>query len=246
MTKPSRSGVERPAGARGIVVSAREGAHRGEARDRERRDPRLAAAAEHDVGAAEPDRVVSLADRHRGRRARRARRTDRAARPELHRHPAGRHVRHERGHEARVDARGVGAGAARGKARDAALRGRDRRADAVGLPGDVEAGVRLRHPRRSDRKLGEAVGAVDPLLVEPLPGLELVRLAGDPHGVAVGRESRHRSAAALAGHAAGSTSSRRPSRAASPRRDRSRRRGAPPEATPALPCTVAAGTWRHH
>src|SRR6185312_793982 len=51
------AGVKGPRGALRILVPARERAHRAEAGDADTGDPRLGAAAEHHVGAPEPDRI---------------------------------------------------------------------------------------------------------------------------------------------------------------------------------------------
>ena len=60
------------------------------------RDRRLAAAGEHRVGAAEPDRVERVADRHVRGGAGRALAHQRALRAELDRDPARAHVRDDR------------------------------------------------------------------------------------------------------------------------------------------------------
>ena len=70
--EPVPLGVERPRGALRVVVPPRDRAHRAEAGDPDARDRRLRAAAEHDVRAAEPDRVEPVADRHVRRGAGRA------------------------------------------------------------------------------------------------------------------------------------------------------------------------------
>ena len=99
--------VERPGRALRVVVPARERPHRAEAGDADARDPRLGAAAEHHVRTAEPDRVGALADRHVRRGAGGALRRERPARAELHRDPAGAHVRDDRRDRERVHAVGA-------------------------------------------------------------------------------------------------------------------------------------------
>ena len=86
--------------------------------------------------------------------------------------------------------------AAFGEARDAALGGRDRGADAADLERDVEPGVGLGHAGGGDRELREPVGPVQRLAVEPVARHELVGLAGDPYGVPFGGERGDRPAAA--------------------------------------------------
>ena len=94
ITSPSRplsNGRDAPCR---IVVAARERPHRVEAGDRR---PRVTgasrAAGEHRVGAAEPDRVERVADRHVRGGARGALAHQRPLRAELDRDPAGAHVR---------------------------------------------------------------------------------------------------------------------------------------------------------
>src|SRR5262249_52337515 len=62
-------GVEGTAGSLGIVIPAGERAHGREAGDPDPRHRRLGAAAEHDLGPAEPDRIETVPDRHVPRRA---------------------------------------------------------------------------------------------------------------------------------------------------------------------------------
>ena len=154
--------VERPRRGSRVVVPPRQRAHRSEAGDADLGHRRLRAAAEHHVRASEPDRVQAVADRHVRGGARRALRSQRPTSPELDRHPAGADVRDDRRDRERVHA----VRAALAQRRVAVLErlqpadaGRDRRADAVRLGGDVERRVVLRLPRGSDDHLREAVHA---------------------------------------------------------------------------------------
>ena len=107
MTKPSRRAVERPAGARRLVVEAgRERAHGGEAADAEQADGRLGAAGEHHVLAAVADVQHGVADGVRARRAGAGGGVVRPARAEAHRDLARRHVRDQLRDEERRHARG--------------------------------------------------------------------------------------------------------------------------------------------
>ena len=136
ITNPSRPAVERARRSRRVVVSHRQRAHRAEAREPDRCDRRLGAAAEHHVGAAEPDRIQAVADRHVRRCAGGALREQRAARAELDRDPPGGEVR-----QASARSRTGSPAPARGcsicrthssNELDAADRGRDRRAGSLG------------------------------------------------------------------------------------------------------------------
>ena len=91
--EPVAVGVERPRPALRIVVPLRERAHRAETCDADPGHRRLGTSAEHDIRAAEPDRVEPVADRHVRRRARGRLGGERAPRAELHRNPGGGHVR---------------------------------------------------------------------------------------------------------------------------------------------------------
>ena len=96
--------VERARRRLRVAVPPRDRAHRAEAGDPDARHRRLGAAADHHVGAAEPDRVEAVADRHVRRRARRALGEQRPLRAELHRDPAGGEVRDDLDDRERVDA----------------------------------------------------------------------------------------------------------------------------------------------
>ena len=165
--------LERPRRARRVVVAPRQRAHRVEAGDPDLRDRRLGAAREHHVRAADANLVHRVADRHVRRRARGALAHQRPARAELDRHPAGAHVRDDRRDRERADA--IGPALAQHVvavlvALQAADAGRDRRADALALGPDLEAGVVPGLVRRSEDHLREPVHAASRLAVDPVVG----------------------------------------------------------------------------
>ena len=188
-------GLERPARVLWVVVSLRERAHGAETGDPDPRDRRLAATGEHDVGAAEADRVEAVADRHRRGGAGGALGGERAFRAELDRDPGGAHVRDDRGDRERVDP--VGAPLDQRLAGvlerlEAAHRGRDGDADPVALLLDLQPGVRLRLTRRRHDHLREPIHAPRLLVLDPLSRLEVLRLAGEGDREATRVERRDR------------------------------------------------------
>jgi hypothetical protein len=157
--------IEWSAGVSWVVVLTREGTHRREAGHGEWSNTRFASTAEHDLGAAESDRVVSASDCHGGGCAGGAGRGDGTAEAEIDRHPARGHIWHEGGHKAGMDT--LPRAAARGEARHASLGGPDRRADPVRLLSHLETGIRLGHTGRRNGELREAVRSALCPLVEP-------------------------------------------------------------------------------
>ena len=96
--------VERPRGERRVLLLGDEPAHRAEPGEDERRDRRLGAAGEDDVGLAAPDRRRRLADRGRAGRARGDGREVLSLEAELDRDLPARRVDEHRGDEERRDA----------------------------------------------------------------------------------------------------------------------------------------------
>ncbi len=196
------SRVERARRALRVVVAPRERTHRAEPRDPDLVDRGLGAAAEHDVGAAEPDRVRPVADRHVRRRAGGALRRERALGAELHRDPAGAHVRDDRRDRKRVDPVGT-----RGSRRTSWQSWNEVRPPmpvAIAAPIRSASGatsspaVLLGLARGRDDQLREAVHAARLLEVDPDGRVEVLHLARERDGVLGGVELGDRPRAGLA------------------------------------------------
>ena len=195
ITNPSRSAVERARGGRRVVVSARERPHRAEAGDPDRGHRRLGAAAEHDVGAAEPDRVQAVADRHARRGTGARLREQRPARAELDRHPARGKVRqglHDRERADPLRTAAVELQDAILEGSDPAERARDRHTDALGVRPDVELRVGLGLARRCKREMRAPVHAAHRLVVDVVGDLQPLDLAREPRRIVGGVELRDR------------------------------------------------------
>ena len=193
--------IERPRAALRIVVPQRKRAHRGEAGDPDLVHRSLGAAAEHYVRAAEPDRVEPVPDRHVRGGARRALRSQRPARAELDRDPAGAEVRDDRRDRERIHPVGpalkelVVAVLERLQAADPR---RDRGADPAGFLLDLEPGVGNRLPSRREDQVRETVHASSRLALDPLGRIEVLHLAREVDGVVAVIELRDLGRAGLA------------------------------------------------
>jgi hypothetical protein len=188
--------VPRTAGARRVVVSLRQGAHRRETGDAERGDARFRTAANHRVGIAalnEPERVANGVCAG-GARRRHRRIGSLGAEP--HRDEAGREVDDRGEDEERRDA-----------VRTALeqypmfpldhLESADAAADDDPDTGRVGGGhlqpaLLHRHGRGGDGELDEAGALLDVFLVEPLERVEGRDLAGEPGGIPCRIEQRNR------------------------------------------------------
>ena len=193
ITNPSRPLVERPAGARRLVVARRQRAHDGEAADAERRHRRLGAAGDHRVLLAVADQAERLADRLAARGAGAGRRVVHPGAAEADRDVPGRHV----GDQARDEERR--------HALPARPRGRRaERSSIVAMPPmptpttTPMRGARLgRRPRSRASSTAICAAAIAncakrsiflmSLLLEVVGRIEVAHLAGDAH-----REARRR------------------------------------------------------
>ena len=197
--------VERAARGLRVVVALRQRLHVGEARDGERRDRRLRAARDHEVGFVVADQIECVAHAVGGRRARRHGAVVGPLRSVAHRDERRSDVRHVHRHEERrhptrplleqgatVLLEGL----------EAARAGADEHAGAPQvqlIPIVHEARVGHRLLRCADRELREQVVAADFLLVQELGRVEALDLAGELHG-ALGRvEARDRARPRSAG-----------------------------------------------
>ena len=179
--------VERPRSPLGVVIAPREGAHRAEARDAHLAHRRLGTAAEHHVGATQPDRVRSVTDRHVRGGTRRALGEKRPARAELDRDPAGAEVRDDRRDRERIDpVRARGRRARRGtpgttagrRCRSRPPRRSGRPPCSISRPESAtacRAAARIRCVKRSIRRAC--------LAVDPVGRVEVLHLAGEVHGI---------------------------------------------------------------
>jgi len=123
-------------------------------------------------------------------------------RSQLHRDPGRAHVRDDRRDRERADA----VDAAIEQRQRAFLEGEetadagcDRRADPLGLLGDVETGVGLGLPRCRQSHLREAIHSPRLLALDPQGGVEILQLATEIDRVSRGVEKRDRPGAGLAG-----------------------------------------------
>ena len=183
-TKPSRSQVERPARAFGLVVAARERFHRIEAAHRGRHHRRFAAAGHDRDRLTERDLVVRNRQRIVGTRTRAGHRKRRTAQAVHHRNVRGGGV----GHQHRDEERGNAIpGVIRRDGEDGVF-DRDDAADAAGddRPG-ARAHVRIlrkvrvgqRFGGRDRRKVRVAVHPARFLAPEQRIGIEVFDLGGD-------------------------------------------------------------------
>ena len=175
--------VERPRGARRVLVLGGKAAHRGEAGQDQRVDAGLGAAGEDRVGVAAPDRLGALPHRMRAGRAGRDRRVVRPADAERDRELAARRVDEHVRDEVRRDAVGA-AVAERVGLLDDSDQAADRRAEDDPDPVRVEAvqarvGERLLG--RAEREHDVAVEPAQLLRVREPGRVEVLHLGGDPH-----------------------------------------------------------------
>ena len=182
--------VERPRRERRVLLLGDEPAHRAEPGEDQRRDRRLGAAGEHDVGLTAPDRRRRLADRGRAGRARGDGREVLSLEAELDRDLAARRVDEHRGDEERRDAVRPALGEdllLLDDRRDPADRRPDEDPDPRGVEA-VQARIVPRLLRGGDREEDVAVHPARLLGRHELAGVESAHLRGDPHRVLGGVE----------------------------------------------------------
>src|SRR5213082_313806 len=200
--------VERATRGRGIVVTLGQRFHVGEARHHERRDRRLGAAGDHDVGLVVPDDLEGVGHAVGGLRAGRHRAVVRPLRAVAHGNQRRGHVRHVHGDEERGDA-------ARALLEQGAavffegLEPAGARADQDAHPLQVhrvpargETGIGHRLLRGADRELREQVVAADFFLVEEPRRVEGLHFARELHGALRRVEARDRPRPGAAGQQA--------------------------------------------
>ena len=203
--------VERAGRAGGVVVASAHRSDDAEGGVRHRRERRLSAAPEHQVGAPAADRVERVSNGDRSRSAAHGVRRVRSREAELDGDVAARRPREDRESERRVDpARAVGAEGVdlRLGERDAPERRAHHCARPVGVPPPrrVEVGVGQSQPAARHGELREAVEAPGALRLQVVLGAEVGDLGGDPraewrrveagdlpYGGAPGREARPQS-----------------------------------------------------
>ena len=187
ITNPSRPASNGTRRSRRIAVSHRQRAHRPEAREPDRCDRRLGAAAEHHVGSVEPDRIQAVAERHVRGCACGALRHERATRAELDRDPPGSEVRQglddrERAYPLRAATFDLkNALLERAHAAD---RSRDRRAGSLGHTPNRETGVRLGLAGGRQHELRAPIHPPCRLPVDERVDIQILHFTGEPCRVA--------------------------------------------------------------
>ena len=188
--EPRTRRVERARGERRVLLLGDEPAHRAEPGEDQRRDRRLGASGEHDVGLSAPDRRRRLADRGRAGRARGDGSEVLSLEAELDRDLPARRVDEHRGDEEGRDAIRPALGEdllLLDDRRDPA----DRRPDEDPDPRGIDAVQPRIVPRLLRGGDGEEDVAVHPprlLRRHELAGVEAAHLRGDPHRVLGGVE----------------------------------------------------------
>ena len=200
--EPVAPGIERTAGPLGFFVARRQGLHRTEAGERQRRDRRLGAAGNHRLGIAVTDQTRGLADRVGSRRAGRGAGHIRALGAEHDGDQAGGHVDDHAGDEERRDPPRTTV------AQDVVLllqkfQPADPRpdvdADAFRVSRvDPICGVVQRLTRGGHGVVGEGVHPADVFAVHSTQRIETAQFSGEAAGVVAGIELGDRSDTALA------------------------------------------------